>query len=123
MKHRVRPVVNPPIKSPREAGPQAPDNADKLEIYRRDIARKPGAKSICEVREADLAKLVTSKSKTAKIRANLPLPRSRFSSGSSTLFRKRFKNKPKTIYSLEWFADIGGALRGDSVSRRSRQFV
>ena len=44
--------------------------SDKLEIYNRDIAPKLGAKSIYEVTEADLVKLVTAKGKIAKIRAN-----------------------------------------------------
>jgi integrase len=44
--------------------------ADKLEIYRRDIAPKLAGKSIYEVTEADLVKLVTAKGRTAKIRAN-----------------------------------------------------
>jgi integrase len=44
--------------------------ADKLEIYQRDIAPKLGKRSVYEVTEDDLVKLVAMKSKTAKVRAN-----------------------------------------------------
>jgi integrase len=44
--------------------------ADKLEIYRRDVAAKLGARIIYEVTEADLVKLITAKGKEAKVRAN-----------------------------------------------------
>jgi integrase len=44
--------------------------SDKLDIYQRDIAPKLGKRSIYEIAEADLIKLVTQKGKSAKIRAN-----------------------------------------------------
>jgi integrase len=44
--------------------------ADKLEIYERDIAPELAGKSIYDVTEAQLIKLVTAKGKTAKVRAN-----------------------------------------------------
>ena len=44
--------------------------ADKLDIYRRDIAPKLGKKIIYDVTEADLIKLVEAKGKKAKVRAN-----------------------------------------------------
>lgn len=44
--------------------------ADKLAVYRRDVAPALGRKIIYEVTEADLVKLVTAKGKTARIRAN-----------------------------------------------------
>lgn len=43
---------------------------DKLEIYNRDIAPKLAKRSIYEVTERDLIRLVEAKGKTAKIRAN-----------------------------------------------------
>lgn len=44
--------------------------ADKQDIYRRDIAPKLGRKIIYDVTEADLIKLVETKGKTARVRAN-----------------------------------------------------
>lgn len=44
--------------------------SDKLEIYNRDIAPKLAKRSIYEVTETDLIKLVEAKGKTAKVRAN-----------------------------------------------------
>lgn len=44
--------------------------ADKLDIYRRDIAPKLGRKIIYDVTEADLIKLVEAKGKKARVRAN-----------------------------------------------------
>jgi integrase len=44
--------------------------ADKLEIYRRDVAPKLGRKIIYDVTELDLIKLVEAKAKSAKIRSN-----------------------------------------------------
>lgn len=44
--------------------------ADKLELYERDLAPKLGRKIIYDVREVDLIKLVETKGKTARIRAN-----------------------------------------------------
>jgi len=44
--------------------------SDKLEIYTRDIAPILGARSIFDVTEDDLIRLVESKGKTAKVRAN-----------------------------------------------------
>lgn len=44
--------------------------SDKLEIYDREIAPKLGKLSIYEITERDLIKLVTTKGKVAKIRAN-----------------------------------------------------
>ena len=43
---------------------------DKLEMYNRDIAPSLAKKSIHEVTEADLVRLVTLKGKTARIRSN-----------------------------------------------------
>ena len=43
---------------------------DKLKIYRGDVALKLGRKSVYDVTEDDLIKLITAKGKTAKIRAN-----------------------------------------------------
>jgi integrase len=43
---------------------------DKLKIYRCDIEPKLGKKSIYEITETDLLKLVNAKGKTAKVRAN-----------------------------------------------------
>lgn len=44
--------------------------SDKLKIYRCDIEPKLASRSIYDVTEADLIKLVTAKGKTAKVRAN-----------------------------------------------------
>lgn len=44
--------------------------ADKQEMYEREIAPKLGKRSIYEVTEDDLIKLVIDKGKTAKVRAN-----------------------------------------------------
>lgn len=44
--------------------------ADKLEIYERDIAPALARKTIYDVTERDLIKLVENKGKTAKVRAN-----------------------------------------------------
>lgn len=58
-------------RSSRAKRPNKPRTiADKLEIYRRDIAPKLGRKIIYDVTEADLIKLVEAKGKTAKVRAN-----------------------------------------------------
>lgn len=43
---------------------------DKLEIYERDIAPNLSARSVYEITEHDLIKLVMAKGKTAKVRAN-----------------------------------------------------
>ena len=58
-------------RSSRAKRPNKPRTiADKLEIYNRDIAPKLAARSVYEVSEADLIRLVERKGKTAKIRAN-----------------------------------------------------
>lgn len=58
-------------RSSRAKRPNKPRTVtDKLEIYRHDIAPKLGRKSIYEVMEADLVRLVSAKGRTAKIRAN-----------------------------------------------------
>ena len=58
-------------RSSRAKRPNKPRTiADKLEIYQRDIAPTLARKSIHEVTEADLVRLVTLKGKSAKIRAN-----------------------------------------------------
>jgi hypothetical protein len=58
-------------RSSRAKRPNKPRTvADKLAIYRRDIAPKLGRKIIYDVTETDLIKLVEAKGKTAKIRAN-----------------------------------------------------
>lgn len=44
--------------------------ADKLEIYERDINPRLGKRSVYEITERDLIKLVTAKGKVAKVRAN-----------------------------------------------------
>jgi integrase len=43
---------------------------DKLAIYKRDIAPKLASRSVYEVTEGDLIKLVEAKGRTAKVRAN-----------------------------------------------------
>jgi integrase len=43
---------------------------DKLEIYQRDIAPKLGKRSIYDITEDDLVRLVAAKGRTAKVRAN-----------------------------------------------------
>jgi len=43
---------------------------EKLEVYRRDVKPVLGARSIHDVTEADLVRLVMAKGKVAKIRAN-----------------------------------------------------
>ncbi|WP_157098629.1 tyrosine-type recombinase/integrase [Novosphingobium rosa] len=43
---------------------------DKRKIFDLDIAPKIGKRSICEITEDDLVKLVNDKGKTAKVRAN-----------------------------------------------------
>lgn len=58
-------------RSSRAKRPNKPRTvSDKLEIYNRDIDPTLGRKCIHEVTEADLARLVTVKGKTARIRAN-----------------------------------------------------
>jgi integrase len=58
-------------RSSRAKRPNKPRTvADKLEIYERDIRPRLGRKSIYEVTEAELVKLVTAKGKVARIRAN-----------------------------------------------------
>lgn len=58
-------------RSSRAKRPNKPRTiSDKLEIYQRDIRPKLGTKSIYEVTEADLVRLVTAKGKVARIRAN-----------------------------------------------------
>ena len=58
-------------RSSRAKRPNKPRTiSDKLEIYNRDIAPTLARKSIHEVTEADLVRLVTLKGKTARIRAN-----------------------------------------------------
>lgn len=44
--------------------------ADKLEIYERDIKPRLGKRSVYEITERDLIKLVTIKGRVAKVRAN-----------------------------------------------------
>lgn len=44
--------------------------ADKLEIFERDIKPRLGKRSVYEINERDLIKLVTAKGKVAKVRAN-----------------------------------------------------
>ena len=58
-------------RSSRAKRPNKPRTiSDKLEIYRRDIAPRLAARSIYEVTETDLIRLVERKGKTAKVRAN-----------------------------------------------------
>ncbi len=58
-------------RSSRAKRPNKPRTiSDKLEIFERDIKPKLGGQSIYEVTEADLIKLVETKGKTARIRAN-----------------------------------------------------
>jgi integrase len=58
-------------RSSRAKRPNKPRTvSDKQEIYRRDIAPKLGRKSIYDVTEADLIKLVEAKGKKARVRAN-----------------------------------------------------
>jgi integrase len=58
-------------RSSRAKRPNKPRTVlEKQEVYKRDIAPKLGARSIFEVTEADLVRLVTAKGKTARIRAN-----------------------------------------------------
>ena len=58
-------------RSSRAKRPNKPRTiSDKLEIYSRDIAPKLAKRSIYDVTEADLIKLVKTKGKTAKVRAN-----------------------------------------------------
>ena len=58
-------------RSSRAKRPNKPRTiSDKLAIYSRDIAPSLGTKSIHEVTEEDLVRLVTLKGKTARIRAN-----------------------------------------------------
>lgn len=44
--------------------------ADKLEIYERDIKPRLGKRSVYEITERDLIKLITAKGRVAKVRAN-----------------------------------------------------
>ena len=44
--------------------------ADKLEIYERDIKPRLGKRSVYEITERDLIKLVTAKGRVARVRAN-----------------------------------------------------
>jgi hypothetical protein len=44
--------------------------SDKLEIYERDIKPRLGKRSVYEITERDLIKLVTAKGKVARVRAN-----------------------------------------------------
>jgi len=58
-------------RSSRAKKPNKPrTTADKLEIYERDIQPKLGKTIIYDVTEAELVKLVASKGKVAKVRAN-----------------------------------------------------
>lgn len=58
-------------RSSRAKRPNKPRTvADKLDIYRRDIAPKLGRKIIYDITETDLIKLVEAKGKTARVRAN-----------------------------------------------------
>jgi integrase len=58
-------------RSSRAKRPNKPRTvSDKAEIYRRDIAPKLASKSIYDVTEADLIKLVEAKGKKARVRAN-----------------------------------------------------
>ena len=58
-------------RSSRAKKPNKPRTiSDKLEIYHRDIAPKLAKRSIYDVTEADLIKLIEAKGKTAKVRAN-----------------------------------------------------
>ena len=58
-------------RSSRAKKPNKPRTVvDKLQIYNRDIRPKLGRRSIYEVTETELVKLVTTKGKAAKIRAN-----------------------------------------------------
>jgi integrase len=58
-------------RSSRAKRPNKPRTiSDKLEIYDRDIAPKLAKRSIYEITEGDLIKLVEAKGKLAKIRAN-----------------------------------------------------
>lgn len=58
-------------RSSRAKRPNKPRTiSDKLELYKRDIAPKLGRKIIYDVTELDLIKLVETKGKTARIRAN-----------------------------------------------------
>jgi hypothetical protein len=55
---------------PGQAHQQARTVTDKQDIYRRDIAPKLGRKIIYDVTEGDLIKLVETKGKKARVRAN-----------------------------------------------------
>ncbi len=58
-------------RSSRAKRPNKPRTiADKLEIYERDIAPKLARRSIYEISENDLIRLVEAKGKVAKVRAN-----------------------------------------------------
>jgi integrase len=58
-------------RSSRAKRPNKPRTvSDKVEIYRRDIAPKLARRSIYDVTEADLIKLVEAKGKKARVRAN-----------------------------------------------------
>lgn len=58
-------------RSSRAKRPNKPRTiSDKLEIFERDITPKLGSKNIYDVTEVDLIRLVETKGKTAKVRAN-----------------------------------------------------
>jgi integrase len=58
-------------RSSRAKRPNKPRTiSDKLEIFRRDIQPKLGARSVYEISETDLIRLVEKKGKRAKVRAN-----------------------------------------------------
>lgn len=69
--HKLYMVAVREGRSSRAKRPNKPRTIkDKLEIYNRDIAPKLASRSIYNVTEADLIKLVEAKGKTAKVRAN-----------------------------------------------------
>lgn len=69
--HKLYMVAVREGRSSRAKRPNKPRTiSDKLEIYERDIAPKLASRSIYEITEADLIKLVEAKGKTAKVRAN-----------------------------------------------------
>jgi hypothetical protein len=58
-------------RSSRAKRPKKPRTiSDKLEIFRRDIQPKLGARSVYEISETDLIRFVEKKGKRAKVRAN-----------------------------------------------------
>lgn len=69
--HKLYMVAVREGRSSRAKKPNKPRTIkDKLDIYERDIAPKLAKRSVYDVTETDLIKLVEAKGKTAKVRAN-----------------------------------------------------